>query len=84
MVAIFKMTFQTHFREGRSFILMKISSKFDPQGPSYSIGPDSCLTSGRRHTIIWAKDGLIHWFIYASLGLSELNIDRRWCKTETS
>ena len=41
-----------------------------------SIGSDNGLAPKRQQAIIWANDDLIHWCIYASLGLNGLTQNR--------
>ena len=41
----------------------------------YCVGSDKGLAAVWRQAIIWSNDGLIYWCIYASLSLSELNIE---------
>ena len=36
------------------------------------MGSDNGFSPNRREAIIWTNDGIVHWRIYASLGLNEL------------
>ena len=50
---------------------------FYPQGSNwqyYRIGSDNGLVPTRRQAIIWTKDGIVYWRIYASHGLDELTL----------
>ena len=38
-----------------------------------SIGSDNGFAQNRQQAIIWTSDSLVHWSMYASLGLNELN-----------
>ena len=54
-----------------------MSSKFVPNGlidynPEFVL--HNSLAPDRQQAIIWTNDGQIHWYIYASLALSELTI----------
>ena len=37
-----------------------------------SVGSDIGLAPSRQQAIMWTNVGLVHWRIYASLGLNEL------------
>ena len=54
--------------------VVKISLKFVPKGTINTISALVQITAwpDRRQAIVWAKDGLVYWCIYVSLGLNEL------------
>ena len=67
--------FQMHLFERKYGNLIKISMKFVAKGPITNITALVQIIAWRQ-AINWANDVLDHWDIYASLGLSELNIQR--------
>ena len=59
------------FRRQSFCILIAISLKFVPKGPTDNIpriGLDNGLAPNRQQTIIWTNADLIHWCKYAALG----------------
>ena len=76
MAAISQTIFSDAFSWMESCILIKISLKFVPKGPT-DYNPalfflDNGLVTNKRQTIIWTNAGPIYWRIYAALGGNEL------------
>ena len=72
MVAIIKTIFKCIFLRHDGFRLWFQVCYWGTNQKCPSTGSDDGLAPVRRQAIFWVNDGLVHWCIYASLGLNKM------------